>query len=232
MRLRFAGIDRAEAAVDQWADEVWLAAPAEAAAFAHGRWVPNDTCAPAAPEPLPEGPGRLLFVGNRRYPPNRDGLGWFLAEVWPLLRREQPELTLEVVGHGPHLALAGVVSAGFLPDVNPAYRRCHLVVAPLRFGSGTPLKILEALGRGRAVVATPAAARGIVGHPDALRLADTPAAFAAAVRKLLANPAALGDLGRAAHAWARREADWYRIMSGAVAQSLAAARTRPAAKAP
>ncbi len=223
LRLRFAGIHRAEAAVDTWADEIWLAALGEAAAFTRGRLVPNGTRVPPAPQPLPPGPPRLLYVGNRRYPPNRDGLNWFLTRVWPLLRRERPDALLEVVGRGKPVRAPGVVDAGYVADVVGAYRRCHLVLAPVRFGAGAPSKVLEALGQGRVVAATPAAASGLAVPAGCLATASCPAELAATIGDLLAHPEELARRGTAAHAWAAREADWSAVMARAVEQALAGA---------
>jgi glycosyltransferase involved in cell wall biosynthesis len=66
--------------------------------------------------------------------------------------------------------------------------RGRIVVAPLRAGSGTRIKILEAWAAARAVVATPLAAEGLkVQDGENILLASEPAPFAAAIDRLLKN---------------------------------------------
>jgi glycosyltransferase involved in cell wall biosynthesis len=85
---------------------------------------------------------------------------------------------------------------GLVPDVTPYFEQAAVVVAPIRQGSGTRLKVLEALGRGKAVVATSVAAEGLDLRPGVdLEIADDPEAFARACAHLLADPAARRELG-------------------------------------
>jgi polysaccharide biosynthesis protein PslH len=109
-----------------------------------------------------DGAGRDLDVvlsGNMRYPPNRDAAAWFAGEILPAIRRRRPGTSALIVGReASSLRLTGVEVASDVPDL-PAYlRRAKVAIAPLRIGTGSPYKVLEAAASGAAVVATPWAA--------------------------------------------------------------------------
>ena len=155
----------------------------------------------------------LLFVGNLvggRENPNLDGLLWFLDEVWPRVRAARSQATLRVGGRmGDDTAATldaapGVERLGFIDDMAAEVRHAAVNLAPIRFGTGTRIKVLDSLAQGGAVVATTLACEGIdVVDGQHLRLADDPAAFAAACVELLNDPDQAATLGRAGHALMR-----------------------------
>ena len=114
---------------------------------------------------------RVVFSGNFEYHPNIDAVAFLVREIWPLVRRVYPELRLRLVGRGDrfirHLLPSGPVEqtgievTGPLPDAGAEIAQACIVVAPLRAGSGTRIKILEAWAAARCVVATPLAAEGL-----------------------------------------------------------------------
>ena len=110
---------------------------------------------------------RLLFVGNLRFSPNLHGLEQFVRGPWRRLQGQSRRLELTVVGLNPHpsiLKLAGEFNfnlAANVASVEPYYEDSDIVIAPISVGSGTRIKILEAMAYGRPVVATPVAAEGI-----------------------------------------------------------------------
>ncbi|HWD53976.1 MAG TPA: glycosyltransferase family 4 protein [Acidimicrobiales bacterium] len=129
-------------------------------------------------------PARLLVVANFTYPPNSAGARWLVGNVVPLL---DPPWSLNLVGAaGPEVrALAGdrVVVHGWVPDVAPHYESASVVAVPVMAGSGTRIKLLEAMARGRPVVTTTVGAAGLAVRPGLHALfADNPPAFADAVR--------------------------------------------------
>lgn len=149
----------------------------------------------------------MLFLGTLGYLPNEDGVGWFVREILPRIRAWAPATRLRVVGAGlpemPSLLVAdGVDFVGPVPDVGPEYARAGQLVVPLRAGSGTRIKILEAFRHGTPVVATRigAAGLGVVDGEHSL-IADEPEAFARACLAL-ASDAGLADR------LATRAADW------------------------
>lgn len=139
----------------------------------------------------PGDPGRLVFTGNMESVPNADAVRWFCAEV---LERV-PGARLDIVGLNPTpevQALEGprVAVHGAVPDVRPFVAGGGVFIVPLRIGSGTRLKILEAMAMGRPVVSTRVGAEGLgLTHGEEALLADTPQDFADAVRSLMDDPA-------------------------------------------
>jgi glycosyltransferase involved in cell wall biosynthesis len=109
--------------------------------------------------PLPDAP-EVVFTGTLCYLPNVDGLLWFCDEIWPRVRAWVPDARFRIVGRDPVTevsALADRVGVELHPDVDsivPYLERARLAVVPLRMGSGTRLKALEALASGRPVVGT------------------------------------------------------------------------------
>ncbi len=142
--------------------------------------------------------GLGLFVGFLPWWPNRDATRFFAKQVLPLVRRAHPDFGFRVVGRRTAglddvEAISGVELAGFAPDLAAEYDRADLVVVPLRAGSGTRIKILEAFAHQVPVVSTSIGAEGLdVTSGTHLLLADTAEEFAAAIGRLQADP----DLGR------------------------------------
>jgi len=154
---------------------------------------PNGADLPERARPDPGG-ARLLLLGDLGYPPNAEGLAWLLRNVVPLLR--QP-VTIRHVGGGKPPPGSGVEAAGVVDDLTPEWAQAAMLLVPLRTGGGTRLKVLEAFAAGVPVVSTSVGVAGLDGA--AARVADEPAAFAAAVDALLDEPgtrAALADAGR------------------------------------
>jgi glycosyltransferase involved in cell wall biosynthesis len=107
----------------------------------------------------------------------------------------------------------GVVLTGWVEDVRPYIAASGLYVIPLRIGGGTRLKVLEAMGMGKAIVSTALGCEGFDLVPDQeLVLADDPAEFAVAVVDLLRDAERRERLGRAARRFAGSRYDWRMIV--------------------
>ena len=113
-------------------------------------------------------PPVALFVGAVN-PPNVDALDWLLAEIWPRVRRRSPDARLRVVGRVAERAGVpwpeGAEAVGFVEDLAAEYAGAAVVLAPIRFGSGVKIKLVEGLAQGLPGVATPAGAEGLAALP-------------------------------------------------------------------
>jgi glycosyltransferase involved in cell wall biosynthesis len=187
------------------------------------------------PGAVPVDPDSVVFVGRMDFRPNVDAVTWFALHVLPRVRRVRPSTVLTVVGDGApssvrRLAGPDVVLTGRVEDVRTFVDRAAVVVAPLRAGSGTRLKVLEALSMAKPVVSTTVGVEGLdVAGGEHLLLADDPDEMADDVLRLMADPALgarLGAAGRSlvverygwAAAAARLEAFHGEVVAAAVAR--------------
>lgn len=139
---------------------------------------------------------RALFVGDLGYPPNTQGITWFLENVWPQVRRYCPTAQLDIVGRlPPEAALRrdgseGIRVHGFVEDLTPFWERAGVSVVPLLSGAGTRLKILDSLSHAVPVVTTGVGAYGLdLGESEGVFVQDSTTDFSARVVELLCEPA-------------------------------------------
>ena len=149
--------------------------------------------------PLPDPGGkRLLFVGSAN-PINIQGLEWFVELVLPQIRAAIPGCELAIAGPAGYARAwpDGVLVLGKVDSLAAAYAEATVVVNPVVFGTGLAVKTIEALSYGKAVVATPAGARGLGPEfSSAVSIAQNGNTFARRVIELLQNKAARVELSR------------------------------------
>jgi glycosyltransferase involved in cell wall biosynthesis len=176
--------------------------------------IPNKAPLPVHASPADAKP-TLVFTGAMNYLPNREGFEWFLDEVVPLLERRLPAFRLLVVGkHPPEHLLArakpgSLEFTGYVDDVRDPMREGDVSIVPLRIGSGTRIKILEAMALGLPVVSTSVGAEGLaVTHGEDILLADDPEGLATAIAELCGSPERRDALAAAGRALVLRRYDW------------------------
>lgn len=184
------------------------------AEYAH----PNDPDAvevPFDPQTYKVGQIPLLFTGKMDYRPNVDAALWFAESIFPRIHDAQPDARFVVVGQQPNSEVQAltvhedIVVTGKVPDVKPYLHQAAVYVAPLRMGSGTRLKLLEAMAAGCCIVATNVAAAGLdEDSKRAMLIADDEASFADAVLSLLQDSELRGTLGTLAQRMVRAKYDW------------------------
>lgn len=139
---------------------------------------------------------RLIFLGTLWYKPNEDAAFFLLKEIFPEVKKDFPEVELEIIGEGASSRLfqlartwkSSVKISGFVEDIRPPLASAGIMVAPLRSGSGTKLKILVALAMGLPVVASRIACEGLtVRDEQEVLLAETPAEFKQKISLLLSD---------------------------------------------
>ena len=111
---------------------------------------------------------QLMTVGLMSYAPNFEGVDWFIDKVWKEVHARHPEFSYVICGGGlpgrlreKWSAVPGVKVCGFVRDLDAVYEESLGVVTPIFSGSGTCIKVVEAVMYGRKVFATPFAIRGI-----------------------------------------------------------------------
>jgi glycosyltransferase involved in cell wall biosynthesis len=126
----------------------------------------------------------ILFVGGFNHLPNVDAVTFFVKEIFPLIKRNLPDMRFYVAGSNPPRQVLSqgsedVIIAGYIKDLTPYFESCKLSVAPLRYGAGVKGKINQSMSYGLPVVTTSIGAEGLeaVDGEDIL-IADSPADFA------------------------------------------------------
>lgn len=158
----------------------------------------------------------ILHVGTMYWPPNVAGIGWFARAVYPLIREQVPDTRFYAVGARPAseiVALAdertGFTVTGYVDDVTPYLRESAAFVVPLHVGSGMRVKILTAWAWGIPIVSTTVGCAGIPVHPgEDILIADTAEEFAAAVVRLLREPALGARLAANGRRYVEAAFDW------------------------
>jgi glycosyltransferase involved in cell wall biosynthesis len=156
-------------------------------------------------------PATLLFVGNFNHVPNLDAALHLATDILPLIRQRRPDALLRLVGERPpaEVAASGVELTGPVGDVLPYLDAATVVVAPLRLGGGTRVKVAEALAAGKAVVAYRSALDGLdVEHGRHVLVARDAGEFAVSVSSLLDDEPRRVALANAARAWAEEHLSW------------------------
>ena len=148
-----------------------------------------------AVDPITADGPTLVFTGSMGYRPNVDAMLWFTEAIFPQVQAAIADAQLLIVGKDPHprleplRALPGITLTGRVPSVAPYLQGADLFVVPLRMGSGTRLKLLEAMASECAIVATTAASAGL---NDAVKttmcITDSADDMAAAIIDLLNHP--------------------------------------------
>jgi polysaccharide biosynthesis protein PslH len=159
----------------------------------------------------------LVFTGSMDWMPNEDGIFYFTQEILPLIARQIPSVKLTVVGRKPSRRLQTLASqnservklTGWVEDVRPYLAKGAVCIVPLRVGSGTRLKIFEAMSMAKAVVSTTIGAEGLpVKQGSEVFLADTPEQFADQTVQLLRDANLRHDVGLAARHLVEARYSW------------------------
>lgn len=174
--------------------------------------------------PVDRRPGArdILSVGAMFYPPNVDGTLWFTDEVYPRIRERLPDARLGLIGSRPAPAIRrlardpSIEVMGYVEDLLPHLERSAVWIAPLRFGSGMRVKILDAMTWGIPVVSTSLGCQGIAAIPgEEILVADDPSTFADHVVRVIEDRALADRLAAGGRRLIERVYDWqvtYRVL--------------------
>ena len=170
------------------------------------------------PDFTSEVPAHLIYIGSMDWYPNEDAVAFFADEVLPQIQEKVPDVQFSIVGGNPSARVQrfaerdGVVVTGRVPEIKPYFAEATVFVVPLRIGSGTRLKILEALAMGKAIVSTSVGAEGLaLKDGEEIFIADEPTVFADAVIRLLTDPSLRRRIGENGRARVEQDYDWRSI---------------------
>ena len=163
----------------------------------------------------------LLYVGTLSWEPNSDGLVWFIKNAWEQLKAQNPRLCFYIVGENPGKALQNLVAdkkdivlTGFVEDLTSYYAKCKIFVAPLRFGGGIKVKIINAMYRGIPVVTTPTGVEGLeLKNGEHAAISDNPNKMAKEIQLLLKSQALWQKFQSNAKSLAKQKYTWNRVFS-------------------
>ncbi len=159
----------------------------------------------------------VMTLGSLNYPPNVDGIRWFLQEVFPLVQQKVPQVTLTIIGKSPPTDFTeaaqqqpGTIEVtGYVDDLTPYMEQAALMVVPVRAGSGMRVRLLEAFARAMPAVTTTIGLEGIsANHEEHVLVADTAASFAEETVRLLQDDALQERLARNGRLLAESHYDW------------------------
>jgi glycosyltransferase involved in cell wall biosynthesis len=157
----------------------------------------------------------IIFASLLKYAPNRDGLRQFCREIFPEIRKTWENAVLRVTGHFAGMGVddlrvqGHVEFTGYLDDIRPAIASSWVSIAPIHVGSGTRLKILEAMALGTPVVSTTVGAEGLdVEHEREILIADTPSDFAKQILRLHDDERLWGKLSENGRRLVQEKYDW------------------------
>jgi sugar transferase (PEP-CTERM/EpsH1 system associated) len=225
-RLEKKRINRYEQWVAQNFEETWLISRTDRQALARTspeaniRVVPNGVdLEQFHPTGQPCAPDSLIFVGHLRVLHNMDAATYLAQDVLPLVRKEIPTCTLNIVGADPAPQIqrlgdsAAITVTGFVPDLNAQLNKAAVFVAPLRFAAGIQNKVLEAMAAGRPVVTTSLVNDGLGAQPDQeILVADDASTTAQQIVRLLTNERLREQMGRAGRHFVQARYSWIHVV--------------------
>lgn len=161
----------------------------------------------------------ILFCGTLDYEPNIEGVLWFYEKIFRLVKARVPDISFTVIGkmhrEGPFEVLKTDASVNFIGQVESVenyYRESSLLIVPLLKGSGTRLKILEAMSFGNAVVSTSTGAEGLdIENGRNLLIADTEEEFANAIVLLLTDARLFSSITKQGRQLVEEKYDWNKV---------------------
>jgi len=158
---------------------------------------------------------QIVFLGTMSFLPNQDAVLYFYEKIWPLVKRRQPKMKLQIVGANPTPEVLklqrhpDVQITGAVPDVRPYLRRAAVSICPMRVGSGVKGKVFESMALGTPVVSTSLGVEGLdVRQGHELFIADAPEDFARRVCQLSRDSQLRALMARRARYLIEKKYNW------------------------
>ncbi len=168
----------------------------------------------------------LLYVGTLNWEANVDGLLWFFEKVWPAVAAAEPDAIVKIVGKNPDPRLTEAAKnltriefTGFVEDLEPLFSSSRLFLAPLRFGSGIKVKVLNAMCRGLPTITTPVGAEGLAAkHMEHLSITETADDMVASIFHLMNHSQPWQVMEQASRTLVREKYTWKKVLGYMVSQ--------------
>ncbi len=163
----------------------------------------------------------IMTLGSLNYPPNLDGIRWFMEEIFPLVQQKAPDVTLTVIGKNPPASFmqmaresnGAIDVTGYVESLTPYMEAAALMVVPVRAGSGMRVRLLEAFACAMPTVTTTIGLEGIAAEADKeILIADDPQSFADAVLRLLQDADLRNHLAENGRLLAEAKYDWRAVL--------------------
>lgn len=163
----------------------------------------------------------LTFIGTLSWEPNIDGICWFIDNCWSQIQQAHPEVKLYILGSNPNERILksaknnpNIIFTGFVQDLDTYLQKTRVYIAPLRFGSGMKVKVLEGLYRGTPTVTTSVGAEGLelINGENSI-IADNPKSFIDGCLTLLENEKLWNSFRDKTRKLAAEEYTWHALFA-------------------
>jgi glycosyltransferase involved in cell wall biosynthesis len=161
----------------------------------------------------------LIFVGNFSHYPNVDAVIYFYQQILPLIRNKLPNVTILLVGANPPHRIKkltkfdkNLLITGYVENIKEYFQKSKVLIAPIRYGTGMRLKILEAMAQEVPVVTTSIGIRGIT-PLDNMKIANTPKEFVKGIIELLKDQNQYRDLAKKGRLIVEKYFNWQVLLN-------------------
>lgn len=169
---------------------------------------------------------QLFCVGTLNWEANVDGLIWFLQQIWPVIKAKRPGIGFKIAGGKPDPRLIAITDdltdvelLGFVDDLEPYFKASRLFIAPLRFGSGIKVKVLNTMCRGLPIVTTSIGAEGLeVRHMKHMAIADSVDETCASIEQLLDDEEKWTTIRDGSREVIREKYTWSRVLGNMISE--------------
>lgn len=137
----------------------------------------------------------ITFIGTLSWEPNIDGICWFIENCWAIIKNQHPDCKLYILGKNPDQRIRKaakkdpqIIFTGFVKNLDIYLEKTRVYIAPLRFGSGMKVKVLEGLYRGTPCVTTSVGGEGLeIKNEEHILISDDANSFSSDCLRLLEN---------------------------------------------
>lgn len=143
----------------------------------------------------------LFHLGAMDWRPNKEGLEWFLEEIWPDIEKLSGDLRFYIAGKHMQKQFfnydsENLIVEGEVFDAVEFMNSKAIMIVPLISGTGMRVKIIEGMAMKRCIIATSTAAEGInCEHGKDILIADSADEFYRSILQCIVNPHRWREIG-------------------------------------